>query len=502
MIFLKMYENFKANSCLFHILITAETNAKSVLSSLPKSTSAIISRRNTYLDTTEAMPTVSTTAVAPSSNRDITIGPCTWAIERKCPDNDITFYLYTRKNPDDRQYLYIDSNLDDSNLTKSYYDSKHPSKIIIHGYNSDMFLHPLQMMKMEYLAKGDYNLFYVDWSKLAPGPCYMSAVHNTKHTGACVAQLVERILDMGSTDIHVIGFSLGAQLSNYIAKNLGTFQLPRITGLDPAMPLFVTASENDKLDPTDAVYVDIIHTNAMVQGKLERCGHADFYMNGGIIQPGCSRNNPLNPFACSHQRATAYYLESIRSPKGFWGWACSSYIAYLLGMCPQTNYLVEVGENVKRTTRGMFLVETNDTAPYALGKWTDLPTLGVKKHSGTVMIFRPPLQKGDPLLRNIDEWAKLDYSFNNLQHQEPTPFSQDPYGENWTYFSGDTSDITNNLNANSVEEQDIGQYQVDRTSQDHTGTVHPQYAWNEYKRNLTEGFIDNTIFRMPEVGRN
>lgn len=58
----------------------------------------------------------------------------------------------------------------------------------------------------------------------------MSAVHNTKHTGACVAQLVERILDMGSTDIHVIGFSLGAQLSNYIAKNLGTFQLPRITG--------------------------------------------------------------------------------------------------------------------------------------------------------------------------------------------------------------------------------------------------------------------------------
>lgn len=150
----------------------------------------------------------------------------------------------------------------------------------------------------------------------------------------------------------------------------------------------------------------------------------------------------------------------------------------------------------------MFLVETNDTAPYALGKWTDLPTLGVKKHSGTVMIFRPPLQKGDPLLRNIDEWAKLDYSFNNLQHQEPTPFSQDPYGENWTYFNGDTSDITNNFNANSVEEQDIGQYQVDRASQDHSGTANPQYAWNEYKRNLTEGFIDNTIFKMPEVGRN
>ena len=70
-------------------------------------------------------------------------------------------------------------------------------------------------------------------------------------------------------------------------------------GLDPAMPLFVTASVNDKLDPSDAVYVDVIHTNAMVQGKLERCGHADFYMNGGIIQPGCSRNNPLSESICT-----------------------------------------------------------------------------------------------------------------------------------------------------------------------------------------------------------
>lgn len=89
-----------------------------------------------------------TSTAAPATNRDITIGPCTWAIDRKCPDNDITFYLYTRKNPTDRQYLYIDNSLSTSNLTDSYYDSKHPSKIIIHGYNADMFMHPLQMMKM------------------------------------------------------------------------------------------------------------------------------------------------------------------------------------------------------------------------------------------------------------------------------------------------------------------------------------------------------------------
>ncbi|KAI8119938.1 hypothetical protein FF38_07176 [Lucilia cuprina] len=499
MIFLQIRKNFNVNCSLFLILISALVFHVSLATAKTIPSYLIATRPNPYNDATEAMPTTTTTP-APAANRDITIGPCTWAIERKCPDKDITFYLYTRKNPSDRQFLHIDDSLNTSNLTNSYYDSKHPSKIIIHGYNSDMFLHPLQMMKMEYLAKGEYNIFYVDWSKLAPGPCYMSSVHNTKHAGACIAQLVERILDLGSSDIHVIGFSLGAQVTNYIAKNLATFQLPRITGLDPAMPLFVMASEKDKLDPSDAAYVDVIHTNAMVQGKLERCGHADFYMNGGIIQPGCTRNNPLNPFACSHQRATAYFLESIRSPKGFWGWACSSYIAYLLGMCPATNYLVEAGENVKRTTRGMFLINTNDTSPFALGKWTDLPTLGVKKPSsaaGISMTFRPPPQKGDPLLRNIDEWGKLDYSFNNLYHQEPTPFSQDPYGENWTYFSGDTSDITDN----SVEEQDIGEYQSALGKHGHSGTEHPQYGWDAYKRNLTEGFIDNTIFRIPHVGR-
>lgn len=164
-------------------------------------------------------------------------------------------------------------------------------------------------------------------------------------------------------------------------------------------------------------------------------------------------------------------------------------------MCPPTNYLVEAGENIKRTTRGMFLINTNDTSPFALGKWTDLPTLGVKRPSsasGPIMTFRPPPQKGDPLLRNIDEWAKLDSNFNNINHQEPTPFSQDPYGENWTYFNDNTSDITDN----SVEEQDIGDYHIKNGA-----TEHPQYEWHEYRRNLTEGFIDNTIFKVPEVGR-
>lgn len=59
-------------------------------------------------------------------------------------------------------------------------------------------------------------------------------------------------------------------------------------GLDPALPLFVTTNLDEKLDKTDAIFVDVLHTNALEKGKLEDCGHADFFANSGIVQPGCT----------------------------------------------------------------------------------------------------------------------------------------------------------------------------------------------------------------------
>lgn len=60
-----------------------------------------------------------------------------------------------------------------------------------------------------------------------------------------------------------------------------------LPGLDPALPLFITLSNNQKLDSGDAKFVDVLHTNAGQFGKLERSGTVDFYANGGLLQPGC-----------------------------------------------------------------------------------------------------------------------------------------------------------------------------------------------------------------------
>ncbi|KAJ8968067.1 hypothetical protein NQ314_002506 [Rhamnusium bicolor] len=57
--------------------------------------------------------------------------------------------------------------------------------------------------------------------------------------------------------------------------------------LDPALPFFATFKNDWKLDPSDAKFVDVIHTSAGTFGKLEATGHVDFYVNGGSLQPFC-----------------------------------------------------------------------------------------------------------------------------------------------------------------------------------------------------------------------
>lgn len=60
-----------------------------------------------------------------------------------------------------------------------------------------------------------------------------------------------------------------------------------VIGLDPALPFYATLKNEWKLDPSDADFVDVIHTSAGSFGKIEATGHADFYVNGGVLQPLC-----------------------------------------------------------------------------------------------------------------------------------------------------------------------------------------------------------------------
>jgi hypothetical protein len=66
-----------------------------------------------------------------------------------------------------------------------------------------------------------------------------------------------------------------------------------VLGLDPAAPLFESQDPRARLDSSDAMFVDVIHSNGenLILGGLgswQPMGHVDFYPNGGRMQKGCS----------------------------------------------------------------------------------------------------------------------------------------------------------------------------------------------------------------------
>ena len=69
--------------------------------------------------------------------------------------------------------------------------------------------------------------------------------------------------------------------------------LKKPIGLDPAKPYFDVVSVDKRIQSTDAIFVDIIHTNSgeLWQGAVsfpDALGHVDFYPNGGSHQIGCT----------------------------------------------------------------------------------------------------------------------------------------------------------------------------------------------------------------------
>lgn len=116
--------------------------------------------------------------------------------------------------------------------------------------------------KVSFFFQEPTNVIIVDWGHGSGWP-YTQAVANTRVVGAEVAKMVEFLISRSNGDIsrfHFIGHSLGAHVSGYAGEALNG-RVGRITGLDPAEPNFKDTDIRVRLDPNDAVFVDIIHTD-------------------------------------------------------------------------------------------------------------------------------------------------------------------------------------------------------------------------------------------------
>ncbi|EEB12620.1 Ves G 1 allergen precursor, putative [Pediculus humanus corporis] len=272
---------------------------------------------------------------------------------------DPKYCLYTRRNPTTCDPLLLD---DPQTLFRSNYVPSGLVYFIAHGFVENGHRPWIMNMTKELLKRSNANVISIDWSG-GSDPPYTQAVANIRLVGVMTAHLINMISEQGvglqTEKIHIIGHSLGAHLASYVGTTLRrTFnqRLGRITGLDPAEPHFAKTDALVRLDPTDAIFVDNIHTDAnfFVMGGLgmrDPAGHIDFYPNGGQDQPGCNPGlmkyvtekgslikGVTKMISCNHVRSYQYFIETINSPEKFLAVECKSWEHYLNGSCFKCDY--------------------------------------------------------------------------------------------------------------------------------------------------------------------
>ncbi|XP_061647472.1 phospholipase A1 member A isoform X5 [Phyllopteryx taeniolatus] len=247
----------------------------------------------------------------------------------------VLYLLMTRERPGCAQAFH--------KAPGSAFNVTRPTKVIIHGYRA-LGSKPRWVLDLAeaLLAVEDANVLMVDWVSCASF-AYNLAVDNYKEVALYISVLINRLQKDGCKLelFHFIGISLGAHVAGFVGT-LFEGKIGRITGLDPAGPMFKNADTFDRLDPSDAQFVDAIHTDSDYFGISIPVGHVDFFLNGGNDQTGCARSRfasvlglfPVYGYViCDHMRALHVYMSALNSSCTLSGIPCDSYQNFLQGRC-------------------------------------------------------------------------------------------------------------------------------------------------------------------------
>lgn len=266
------------------------------------------------------------------------------------------FLLYSTVNRGDQPLLAVSA----SNMSAAWgwaaraFEPNRPTRIIVHGFGSNCDNVWVYEMRSALMAVEECNVVCVDWEGGATMPNYLRAAANTRLVGKQLAMLLQgfaKHIDLRFEDVHLIGFSLGAHVAGFAGSELRN--ISRITGLDPAGPLFEFQDPRARLDRSDAKFVDVIHSNGetLILGGLgaaQPLGHVDFYPNGGRVQHGCSNlfvgavSDLVLPWAaasvegrslCNHRRAYKFFTDSVSPKCHFPAFPCADYDTFLEGRC-------------------------------------------------------------------------------------------------------------------------------------------------------------------------
>ncbi|XP_014285076.1 pancreatic lipase-related protein 2 isoform X4 [Halyomorpha halys] len=249
----------------------------------------------------------------------------------------------------------------------------------IHGFYESVDSMSVRNVLNGYLERGDHNVLLLDWSVVGRLNYLQDYIYlkNIAERASKALQSMERLGLIRQEDLHIVGNSMGAHLAALVARNLGSVR--RLTGLDPAGPLFKwKIIRNSEICKNDATFVDIIHTAMSRFGMRGKCGDVDFYPNGGLcFQPGCKRSYSLSVLdskrLCSHWRCWRYFVESLTREDAFLAAAADSWEDFKKG---NTRDVIPMGYCTPPDSSGSYFLQTSDRSPYGKGedglKYTDV----------------------------------------------------------------------------------------------------------------------------------
>ncbi|KAL4658864.1 lipoprotein lipase-like [Arapaima gigas] len=264
----------------------------------------------------------------------------------------VRFSLRRPSDPSD-DVCYVVTGRPDS-LSSCNFNATSKTFLVIHGWTVTGLFESWvgKLVAALYKREPSANVIVVDWLSSAQNH-YTVAAQNTKVVGENVAHFIswmQNTTGLSLENLHLIGYSLGAHVAGFAGSHLSN-KVGRITGLDPAGPVFEGAHAHRRLSPDDAQFVDVLHT--FTRGSLglsigiqQPVGHVDIYPNGGSFQPGCNFRGALEKIAnfgifaisdavkCEHERSVHLFIDSLlNKQESSRAYSCGSSEMFDRGIC-------------------------------------------------------------------------------------------------------------------------------------------------------------------------